>query len=356
MNKQLPEIRIKDRTIRQYGKVYIIAEMSANHNQSLDKAIEIIHRAKEAGADAVKLQTYTPDTITIDCNNEYFKIQGTIWNGKNLYQLYKEAYTPWDWYPRLKQTAQKLEIDLFSTPFDSTAVDFLEDMDVPVYKIASFELIDIPLLEKVAQTGKPVILSTGMASLAEIEEAVSTLREYGSGQIALLKCTSAYPAPPGEANLKTIPHLSETFNVITGLSDHTQGIAVPVAAVSLGACIIEKHFCLNRKDSGPDSSFSLEPEEFKSMANAIRTIEEALGGINYNATEAQKKSILFRRSLFAVKNIKAGTKIGTKDVRSIRPGHGLPPKHLNDIIGQTAATDIQKGTPLQWHLIKHPTR
>ena len=264
MNKRF---QIGAKEIGKGSPVYIVAEISANHNQDFEQAVRLLHAAKEAGADAVKLQTYTPDTITIDCDNEYFRIgKGTLWEGKNLYQLYGEAYTPWEWQPKLKQIANELGLDLFSTPFDPTAVDFLEDMNVPVHKIASFEIVDLPLVRYIAQTGKPIIMSTGMATLAEIEEAVQTIWATGNTQLILLKCTSAYPAPPEEMNLRTIPHLAEAFGVPVGLSDHTLGIAVPVAAVALGACIVEKHFTLSRDVPGPDSAFSLEPHEFKAMA------------------------------------------------------------------------------------------
>ena len=330
---------------------FIIAELSANHNQDFDIAIKMIEAAAKAGANAIKLQTYTPDTMTIDCNNEYFKIKGSLWEGKNLYQLYQEAYTPWDWQPKLKQVAEDLGMYLFSTPFDDSAVDFLEAMDVPAYKIASFELIDTGLLKKVAATGKPVIMSIGMATLGEIDGAVKTLESNGCKDIALLKCTSAYPAQPEEANLKTIPHLSATFNVPAGLSDHTMGTAVSIAAVSLGASIIEKHFCLDRSDPGPDSAFSMEPHEFKQMVHDIRTVEKALGTISYDLTENQKISRIFRRSLFAVQDISRGEILTAKNIRSIRPGNGLDPKHLKTIIGMKSKQKIQKGTPIDWNLV-----
>jgi pseudaminic acid synthase len=346
-------IEIAGRKIGQGCPTYIAAEMSANHQQSFERAAEILKAAKECGADAVKLQTYTPDTITIDCRNEYFQIgKGTIWEGRHLYDLYGEAYTPWEWQPKLKEIADELGLDLFSSPFDHTAVDFLEKMGVPAYKIASFELVDLPLVRRVAQTGKPVIMSTGMATLAEIDEAMHTAREAGATQIALLKCTSAYPAPPEEMNLHTIPHLSEAFQVPAGLSDHTLGIAVPVAAVALGACIVEKHFTLSRAISGPDSSFSLEPEEFKAMVNAIRTTEKALGKINYEITHEEAASRVFRRSLFVVKDMKAAEKFNEVNVRSIRPGYGLPTRYLSSIIGRKSVKNIKMGTPLSWDLVR----
>lgn len=342
-------IQIAGRPVGPGNPVYIIAEMSANHGQNFDRAIEIIREAKQAGADAIKLQTYTPDTMTLDCDSACFQIgKGTIWEGRMLHELYGEAYTPWQWQPKLKQFANELGLDCFSTPFDSTAVDFLVEMDVPVMKVASFEMVDLPLLEKIASTGKPVIMSTGMATLSEIEEAVSTLRDNGTTDLALLKCTSAYPAAPEEMNLRTIPHLSQTFGVPTGLSDHTLGIAVPVASVALGACIIEKHFTLSRQIEGPDSAFSLEPQEFKSMVEAVRTAEKALGGVRYGLDETEEPSRVFRRSLFVVNDVKAGEPLTEENVRCVRPGHGLAPKYLRNVLGRVARQDIKRGTPLGW--------
>lgn len=341
-------IKINTREIGPNFPTYIIAEMSANHGKDFNKAIRIIKAAKNAGADAVKLQTYTPDTITINCENDYFKIKGTIWEGKNLYQLYEDAYTPWEWQPKLKKVADEIGIELFSTPFDETAVDFLEKMEVPAYKIASFEIVDIPLLRKIGCTGKPVIMSTGMASLSEIDEAVCTLRAYGCKELALLKCVSTYPASPEEMNLKTIPNLSQTFQVPVGLSDHSMALPVPVAAVCLGACIVEKHFTLNRDEPGPDSAFSLEPDEFKEMVQAIRTTEKALGKVSYEITEKEKESRVFRRSLFVVEDIKKGEAFTEKNVRSIRPGNGFHTRYLKDIIGKKVVKDILKGTPITW--------
>ena len=345
-------LQIGDRMIGIDHPTYIIAELSANHNQDFDQAVQLVHSAKEAGADAIKLQTYTPDTITIDCDNEYFRIgKGTLWEGKNLYRLYGEAYTPWEWQPKLKATANDLGMDLFSSPFDCTAVDFLEQMGVPAYKIASFELVDLPLIRRVAQTGKPMILSTGMATLAEIDEALCTAREAGATQIALLKCNSAYPAPPEEMNLRTIPHMAEAFGVPVGLSDHTLGIAVPVAAVALGACIVEKHFTLSRDVPGPDSAFSLEPHEFKAMVEAVRVAEKALGKVSYEVTEREAASQVFRRSLFVVRNIKVNEPFTFENVRSIRPGHGLHTRYSDEIMGRRAARSIEVGTPLSWELV-----
>ena len=345
-------VKIANKKIGKNYPVFIVAELSANHLRKFDNAVKLIKEAKEAGADAVKLQTYTPDTITIDCENEYFQIkQGTIWDGKTLYELYKEAYTPWEWQPKLKKIAEEMGLILFSTPFDKTAVDFLEEMNVPAYKIASLEILDIPLIEYVASKGKPVIISTGIATLSDIKEAVNACKRMENDQIALLKCTSVYPVPLGEINLKTIPNLAETFGTIVGLSDHTLTISVPVASVALGACIIEKHFTLNRPSGGPDAAFSLEPDEFKAMVKAIREVEKALGEVSYELTEKMKKSRQHSRSLFVVKNMKAEEIFTEENVRSIRPGYGLPPKYLKDILGKKAKKDIKRGTPLSWELI-----
>ena len=345
------EIKIESRLVGDCHPVYIIAELSANHCQDFDLAVKTIKAMKDSGADAVKLQTYTPDTITIDSDNEYFQInQGTLWDGKTLYQVYQEAYTPWEWQPKLKQITEELGLVLFSSPFDKTSVDFLEDMDVLAYKVASFEITDIPLIEYIASKGKPVIISTGIATLADIEEAVNACRRMGNDQIALLKCTSAYPAPLEEVNLRTIPNLGDTFNTVVGLSDHTLGISASIASVALGARIIEKHFILDRKMGGPDAAFSIEPDEFRSMVEAVRDVEKALGTVNYDLTEKTKKSREFSRSLFVVENIKAGESLTEENVRSIRPGFGLHPRYLEQIIGKKARTDIKKGTPLDWAL------
>jgi pseudaminic acid synthase len=345
-------VTIGKRTIGPGLPVYVIAEVSANHHQNFGEAVKIIHAAKDAGADAVKLQTYTADTITINSDRPEFRISGgTIWDGRNLHQLYCEAYTPWEWQPRLKVVANDLGVDLFSTPFDATAVDFLEKLDVPAHKVASFELVDIPLIRKVAQTGKPLIMSTGMASVEEIEEAVQTARQAGATQIALLKCTSAYPAPPEEMNLRTIPELSRRFGVPAGLSDHTMGISIPVAAVALGACIIEKHITLSRSTPGPDSAFSLEPHEFKAMVEAVRDAEKALGAVHFGVSDKEAGVRIFRRSLFVVRNVKRGELFTPENVRSIRPGQGLHTRHMTEVMGRRAARDIERGTPLSWELI-----
>ena len=327
--------------------------MSANHLQKFDNAVKIIKAAKEAGADAVKLQTYAPDTITIDCDNEYFQIkQGTLWNGQTLYKLYKKAYTPWEWQPKLKKIAEEEGLIFFSSVFDKTAVDFLEDMDVPAYKIASLEITDIPLIEYVASKGKPLITSTGIATLSDIEEAVNACKRMGNEQIALLKCVSVYPTPLEDINLRTIPNLADTFKTVVGLSDHTLGISVPIASVALGACIIEKHLTLDRKLGGPDAAFSLEPDEFKAMVKSVREVEKALGEVSYDLTEKMKKSRELSRSLFVIKDIKAGEIFTEENIRSIRPGYGLHPRYLKNILGKKSAQAIKKGTPLEWELIE----
>jgi pseudaminic acid synthase len=331
---------------------YVIAEMSANHGQNFDQAVRIIQAAKEAGADAVKLQTYTPDTMTLASDRQEFCIGGgTIWDGRNLHELYGEAYTPWEWQPKLKRAAEDLGMDLFSTAFDATAVDFLEEMGVPAHKVASFELVDIPLIQKVARTGKPLIISTGMGSLEEIEEALRTAREAGAAQIALLKCTSAYPALAEEMNLRTIPEMARHFGIPVGLSDHTMGIAVPVAAVALGACILEKQLTLSRATPGPDSAFSLEPNEFKAMVDAVRTAEKALGEVHFGLSGKDAASRIHRRSLFVVRDLMEGEVFTAENVRSIRPGHGLHTRHLSEVLGKRAAHGIKRGTPLNWELV-----
>jgi pseudaminic acid synthase len=332
--------------------VFVIAEMSANHGRDFDTAVRVLEAAKEAGADAVKLQTYTADTLTIDCDNDYFRIKGTLWDGRTLYDLYNEACTPWEWQPRLKAIADQMGLLLFSTPFDATAVDFLEDMGVPFHKIASFENVDLPLIRKVAATGKPVIMSTGMASEAELEESVAAFREAGGTELVLLKCTSAYPAPPEEMNLNTIPYLRNKFNVPVGLSDHTLGTEVAIAAVALGARVVEKHFCLDRSQPSPDSAFSMEPDEFKAMVNGIRTVEKALGDVDFTLTAKQKESAAFRRSLFVVADMEEGDLFTEENLRAIRPGHGLHTRHLDEILGKKALSRIVRGTPMSLELIR----
>jgi len=345
-------ISIGGRLIGPGGPTYVVAELSANHSGRFERALRIVQAAKEAGADAVKLQTYTADTITVASESEVFQIGGgTLWDGKTLHALYGEAYTPWEWQPKLKQAAEELGMQCFSSAFDPSAVDFLEQMQVPAHKVASFELVDLPLIRKMAATGKPLIMSTGMATIEEIEEAVQTARAAGAKEIALLKCTSAYPAPAEEMNLRTIPELQRRFGAPVGLSDHTMGIAVPVAAVSLGACIIEKHLSLSRADGGPDSAFSLEPAEFKAMVDAVRATEKALGEVHFGVSEQEGRSRVLRRSLFVVRDVKKGEVFTPENVRSIRPAHGLHTRHLEEVLGKSAKQDIARGTPLSWDLV-----
>ena len=344
-------IQVDGQVIGPGQPTFIVAEISANHLHSLERCLEIIEAAKEAGADAVKTQTYTADTLTIDCSEPPFQINDGAWGGKCLHELYKEAFTPWEWHFEMQRKANELGLIFFSTPFDGTAVDYLMEMNVPAYKVASFECIDIGFLKKVGATGKPVILSTGMATMAEIEEAVHTLISAGCQELALLKCTSAYPASPSEMDLRTIPHLASTFSVPVGLSDHTLTTAVPIASVAMGANIIEKHFTLSRDDKGPDAFFSLEPNEFAEMVKAVRTVEQALGGVRYGPTERERDSIIFRRSLFVVEDVAAGEVFTTENVRSIRPGMGLHPRYLPHIIGRKASKAIHRGTPVAWELI-----
>ncbi len=329
---------------------YIIAEMSANHAGSLERAKDIIRAAKEAGADCIKLQTYTADTITINCDNEYFQINNGTWEGENLYHLYEKAYTPWEWQGDLKAEAERVGIDFLSTPFDKTSVDFLENLQVEAYKIASFELVDIPLIDYVASKNKPIILSTGMGTVEEIEDAVRTIRKYHN-RIILLKCSSAYPAITDEMNLCTMVDMQERFGVPCGLSDHSLGSLGAVAAVAMGAKVIEKHFCLSRGIENPDSSFSMEPEEFANMVKEIRMVEKAKGNVYYGPTEQEKESVVFRKSVFAVKDIKKGETFSEDNVRVIRPGYGMKPKYWGDIMGKTALCDLEKGTPVLGEMI-----
>lgn len=345
-------IEINGRRVGRGHPVYVIAELSANHNQDFDQAVRIIEAAKQAGADAVKLQTYTPDTITLESDKEYFRVKGgTLWDGKTLHDLYREAYTPWEWQPKLKQVANQLGMELLSSAFDSTAVDFLEEMGVPAHKVASFELVDLPLIQKMARTGKPLIMSTGMATMDEMDEAVMTARKAGATQIAILKCNSAYPAPAQEMHLRTIPEIARRFDVPVGLSDHTLGIVAAVAAVAVSACILEKHLTLSRSVPGPDSAFSLEPAEFKRMVDAVREAEDALGDVYFGASEKEQASRRFRRSLFVVRDVKQGEVFSPDNVRSIRPGDGLHTRHLNEILGKRAAQDVERGTPMSWELV-----
>lgn len=334
--------------INKESKVFIIAELSANHNGSIATAIETIRAAKRAGADCIKLQTYTADTITIDCDKEDFLIKGTIWEGKNLYKLYQEAYTPWEWHEEIFRVANEEGIICFSSPFDKTAVDFLEALDVPAYKIASFEITDIPLIEYVASKGKPIILSTGIAEQADIELALDACRRMGNYDIALLKCTSSYPAPVDEANMCMVKDLAERYNVISGLSDHTMGATVPVVATCFGAKIIEKHFILDRSIGGPDASFSMNEEEFTAMVKAVREAESAIGVVDYTLTEKQAKGKDFSRSLYVVDDMKAGEIITEKNVKSIRPGYGMHPKYYREILGKKINCNLSKGDRIEF--------
>lgn len=333
-------------------KVYCIAEMSGNHAGSKDRAVEIMHAAKESGADCIKIQTYTPDTMTIDCHNEYFNIEGGTWDGENLYGLYQKAYTPWEWQADLKEEAEKIGIDFLSTAFDATSVDFLESINLDYYKIASFELTDIPLIKRVASTKKPIIMSTGMATLEEIKEAVDAIKTTGNNQLVLLKCSSDYPAVTDEMNLNTMVDLKKQFDVPVGLSDHSMGSIGVVAAVAMGARVIEKHFCVSRKVKNPDSTFSLEPHEFKQMVEDIRVAELAMGKVKYGPSEREMANVKFRRSIFCCKDIKAGEIITSNNVKVIRPNFGLAPKYFDDVIGKKAKTDIAFGTPIKWEMFE----
>lgn len=334
------------------GGVYVIAEMSANHAGKLENALAIVHKAKEIGADCLKIQTYTADTITLDCDNEYFQIHGGLWDGYNLHDLYSEAYTPWEWQPVIKRECDEIGIDFLSTPFDYTAVDFLEKMEVEAYKIASFELVDIPLIEYVAQKGKPVIISCGMGSIEEIQDAVDACYRTGNRQVVLLKCCSEYPAPWDDMHLANIPDMAKRFKVPVGLSDHSMGALAAVVGVSLGACIIEKHMCLSRDIPNPDSAFSMEPTEFKKMIEEIQAARRIAAGPNYVLTDKEKDQKKFRRSLFAVKDIKKGEVFTKDNVRSIRPSAGIAPKYLEELIGRKAECDIPYGHPIQKYMFR----
>lgn len=345
-------MKIGNYKINDKSPVFIIAELSANHNGSLETAINTIHAAKRAGADCIKLQTYTADTMTIASDKKDFVIKGTVWDGQNLHKLYQEAFTPWEWHRKLFEVASEEGLVCFSSPFDKTAVDLLEDLNTPAYKIASFEITDIPLIEYVASKGKPIIISTGIAEIEDIKLALDACKRMGNNDVALLKCTSSYPAPIEEANMCMVKNLAERFNVISGLSDHTMGATVPVVATCFGAKIIEKHFILDRAVGGPDASFSMNEEEFTAMVKAVREAESAIGEIDYTLTEKQKKGKDFSRSLYVVEDIKSGDIITEKNVRSIRPGFGLHPKHFNKVLGNKFTNDASKGTPLCWELIK----
>lgn len=347
----LKHVKIKNRTIGEGYPVYVIAEMSANHAGDIQKAKDIMYMAKECGADCIKLQTYTPDTITINCNNNYFQINKGTWNGENLYQLYEKAYTPWEWQKELKEVADNIGIDFFSTPFDNTAVDFLEDIGVEFYKISSFELVDIPLIKYVASKGKPIIMSTGMANLGEIEEAVQAVYSEGNNKLILLKCSSAYPAIPEDMNLKTIRNMSDAFNVPVGFSDHSMGSIGAVTAIALGACVIEKHVCMSREDKNPDSSFSMEPHELRQLIKDIRAAETAIGKVSYDVSEKEKDNRVLRKSIFVTKDIQAGDVLTSDNIRVIRPGHGMKPKYYNEVLGKVILCDVKRGTPLKMNMI-----
>ena len=344
-------LKIGNREIGKGMPAYIIAEMSANHAGNIENAKKIIREAKKAGADCVKIQTYTADTLTIDCDNEYFQIGKGTWEGEKLYQLYRKAYTPWEWQAELMKEAKREGLDFFSTPFDKTSVDFLEEMGVEFYKIASFELVDLPLIRYVASKGKPMIMSTGMSTLGEIEAAVNTVRSQGNDQIALLRCASAYPAITDQMNLRTMQNMAEVFDVPVGLSDHSMGSVGAVTAIALGGCIIEKHFCLDRELENPDASFSMNPEEFSQMVRDIRQAEKAIGKVSYGATRQEESNVIFRRSIFCVEDIEAGEVLTEKNIRVIRPGYGMEPKFYDEILGQKALRKIKRGTPIRQSMI-----
>lgn len=346
-----PEISIAGQKIGPAHSPYVIAELSANHNGSLDQALDIMEAAKAAGAHAVKIQTYTADTITIDHDGPGFHISGGLWSGYTLYDLYQRAHTPWDWHPQIFEKGRELGLAVFSSPFDFSAVDYLESLDAPAYKIASFELIDLPLIRRCASSGKPLIMSTGMASLQEIDAAVNAASEAGAKEIALLHCTSGYPTPPEEADLRTIPHLASAFGCVAGLSDHTLGAAAPVAAVALGASMIEKHLTLSRADGGPDAAFSLEPDELSAVCEGVQLAWRALGRVRYDRSVSESGNVQFRRSLYIVEDIRQGERLSVDNLRSIRPGFGLEPKYYDLLLGKRVNRDVRRGTPMSWDLI-----
>lgn len=348
----MPQIRIGDRIVGDGCPVYMIAEMSANHAGSLERAKEIIHAAKESGADCIKIQTYTPDTLTIDCGNPYFQIKNGTWEGENLYGLYGKAYTPWEWQGALKEEADKVGIDFLSTPFDKTSVDFLEELGLGFYKIASFEMVDLPLIEYVASKGKPVIMSTGMGSLEEIQEAVEAVYGTGNRQLALLKCSSVYPADPADMHLSTIRDMRKRFGIPVGLSDHSLGSLSSVTAVALGASVIEKHFCISREIDNPDASFSMTPEEYRALVNEVRAAQKAIDVPTYGVSAGEESSVVFRRSVFCVKDIAAGEALTEENIRIIRPGYGLKPKYYKDILGLCTDRPLERGTPVTFEVLK----
>src|SRR6056297_400091 len=346
-----PEITIAGRKIGVAHPPYVICEISANHNGDLERAIKSIEAAAQTGADAIKLQTYTADTLTIDSDRDDFRVSGGLWDGRTLYDLYSEAQTPFEWHEALFRCARDLGVTLFSTPFDDSAVQLLADLEAPAYKIASFEIVDLPLIRRVAREGRPMIISAGMANLAEMQDAVATAREAGCGEIAMLHCVSSYPAPAADSNIATIPHLADAFDVVSGLSDHTHGTAVAAASVAIGGAIVEKHFTLSRADGGPDSAFSLEPDEFRRLVDDCRSAWAARGRVHYDLKGSEQGSIVFRRSLYVVKDIEVGEALSSDNVRSIRPGHGLAPKHYDTVIGQRARRALRRGEPLKWDAI-----
>lgn len=348
MSNEFPSFSIAGREISARHPPYVIAELSANHNGRLETALRIIDQAKAAGADAVKLQTYRPDTITLDSDGEDFQIHGGLWDGQTLYQLYEQAHMPWDWHKPLFEHARKQGITLFSSPFDNSAVDLLEDLNAPAYKIASFEAVDLPLIRYVAATGKPMIISTGMANETEIGEAIEAAREGGCRQLAILHCVSGYPAPAGDYNLRTLADMAQRFGVITGLSDHTLDNTTAITSVALGAALIEKHFTLDRRGGGPDDSFSLEPAELAALCRDSKTAWQALGEVDYGRQSSEQGNAQFRRSLYFVADLKAGDTVTADSVRSVRPGFGLAPKHLDQVIGQTLARDVARHSPVRW--------
>lgn len=347
-----PKINIAGRDIGLDFPPYIIAELSANHNGKLETALAIIEEAKKAGADAVKLQTYTADTITLNCDSEEFRIRGGLWDGKTLYELYREAHMPWEWHKPLFEHAREINITIFSSPFDTTAVDLLEDLNAPAYKIASFEAVDLPLIKYVAATGKPMIISTGMADAEEISEAIAAARDGGCQQLAILHCVSGYPAPPGDYNLKTIPDMIARFGLVTGLSDHTLDNTTAIVSVAMGASIIEKHFTLNRQGGGPDDSFSLEPQELKALCLDTKTAHASVGEVDYGKKASECSNVAFRRSLYFTEELAAGEVIKSRQVRSVRPGHGLAPKHLESVIGKKTKNSIPANTAVSWNDIE----
>jgi N-acetylneuraminate synthase len=346
------QIEIAGRPIGLDHSPYVIAELSANHNGKLETALRIIKEAKKAGADAVKLQTYRPDTITLDCDSEDFKIRGGLWDGRTLYELYEEAHMPWDWHKPLFDHAHELGITIFSSPFDNTAIDLLEDLNAPAYKIASFEAVDLPLIKYAASTGKPMIISTGMADAEEIQEAIDTAREGGCKQLAVLQCVSGYPAPAEDYNLRTIPDMIERFNIVTGLSDHTLDNATAITSVAMGASIIEKHFTLDRSGGGPDDSFSLEPADLASLCRDVKTAWSALGRVDYSRKSSEEGNVKFRRSLYFVQDMKAGERITPEKVKSIRPGYGLAPRYLHQVLRSSVAVDVARGMPVRQEYLK----